>query len=126
LIARGGGVEGRAAADFMVREKLNAATEAATTLRKGGTLDSVVDLYRRRVTANIARHTPAVTPLDHVSRDVVVAEGALECFPIGWNHPVGKKSLPFQRSRTRSSARTACANLGGHRPRGAWAPPWRV
>jgi hypothetical protein len=73
-----GGVEGRAEANLMVREKMNAAREATATLMTGGTLDSVVDLYRQHVTANIARLSPglAITPLEHVPSDNVVTKEA--------------------------------------------------
>jgi hypothetical protein len=72
-----GGVEGRAEAALMVKEKMNAASEAASTLMKGGTLDSVVDLYRGHVTANIARLSPAASApgRDRGPREGGAAEG---------------------------------------------------
>ncbi|MGH1571933.1 hypothetical protein ACRAWG_16095 [Methylobacterium sp. P31] len=50
-----GGSEGRAEAQSMVTEKVNAAAEAMTTLMLGGSHEVVIARYREHVAANTKR-----------------------------------------------------------------------
>lgn len=50
-----GGREGRAEAQSMVTEKVNAAAEAMTTLMLGGSPEAVIARYREHVAANTER-----------------------------------------------------------------------
>lgn len=50
-----GGSEGRAEAQSMVTEKVNAAAEAMTTLMLGGSPETVIARYREHVAANTKR-----------------------------------------------------------------------
>ena len=50
-----GGAPALKEANLMISEKLNAATEATTRLAMGGTADSVVRGYRKKVRANARR-----------------------------------------------------------------------
>ncbi|MCJ2093969.1 MULTISPECIES: hypothetical protein [unclassified Methylobacterium] len=54
-----GGHEGRAEAQSMVIEKMQAATEAMTTLMLGGSPETVIARYREHVAFNIKRLTAA-------------------------------------------------------------------
>jgi len=48
-----GGAGGRDEAKLTIRKKMNAASEAAATLMKGGTIECIIDLYHEHVTASI-------------------------------------------------------------------------
>ena len=52
-----GGAQAQAETQLMLSEKMTAATEAGAKLMAGGSSDSVVSDYRRKVRANIKRLT---------------------------------------------------------------------
>ncbi len=57
-----GGVEAVQEANLMVQEKVDAAAEALSTLVGGGSVETVLAGYRRRVALNAQRLSPESTP----------------------------------------------------------------
>jgi hypothetical protein len=56
-----GGVDAAQEVSLMVQEKVDAAAEAMTTLLGGGSVETVLAGYRRRVAFNVERLSPGST-----------------------------------------------------------------
>ena len=57
-----GGVDAAHEVNLMVQEKVDAAAEAVATLLGGGSVETVLTGYRRRVALNAQRLSPGSTP----------------------------------------------------------------